>query len=161
MHRIIWVQGKRRRLITLQKGFQMITWIMRTMQRGVLMLMRNIMALTNICFLIRVSWCEFLVFTFVITIKTSDYFFSLHNIFVIFSAEEDHITSHGHYMHQTTNDINNPGVEYHGSRLGSRMGSVLGSLHGGSVCGSVRGSPSPLMPPVSMMHSTHGTEAQQ
>lgn len=62
--------------------------------------------------------------------------------------------THAHYMHPATNDVNNPGVEYHGSRMGSRIGSVLGSMHG-SVCGSVRGSPSPLMPPVSMMHSGH------
>lgn len=70
------------------------------------------------------------------------------------------MTVHGHYIHPTTNDINNPGMEYHGSRIGSRMGSVLGSIHG-SVSESVRGSPSPLMPAVSMMHSTHPTEASQ
>lgn len=51
-------------------------------------------------------------------------------------------------------------MEYHGSRMGSRMGSVLGSVHG-SVCGSVRGSPSPLMPPVSMMHTTHHPDSAQ
>lgn len=80
---------------------------------------------------------------------------------ISFLAEEDHISAHGHYIHATTNDINNPGVDYHGSRLGSRMGSVLGSLHGGSVCGSIRGSPSPLMPPVSMMHSTRTVDDPQ
>lgn len=82
----------------------------------------------------------------------------LYYLFFVCLAEEDHMTVHGHYMHPaTTNDINNPGVEYHGGRIGgSRMGSVLGSLHG-SVCGgSVRGSPSPLMAPVSMMHSGGG-----
>lgn len=58
------------------------------------------------------------------------------------------------------------GLDYHhgstmGSRVGSRMGSVLGSLHG-SVCGSVRGTPSPLMPPVSMMHTGgHHVETTQ
>ena len=57
------------------------------------------------------------------------------------------------------------GIDYHhgstiGSRMGSRIGSVLGSLHG-SVCGSVRGSPSPLMPPVSMMHTNHHVDATQ
>lgn len=40
------------------------------------------------------------------------------------------------------------------------MGSVLGSVHG-SVCGSIRGSPSPLMPPVSMIHSTHPNDSSQ
>jgi cadherin EGF LAG seven-pass G-type receptor 1 len=84
-----------------------------------------------------------------------------------YTAEEDHMTSHNNYMHPSsrimspvTNDINNPGMEYHGSHMGSRIGSVLGSIHG-SVCGSVRGSPSPLMPPVSMIHSTHPPEPPQ
>lgn len=56
------------------------------------------------------------------------------------------------------------GIDYHvqgfGSRMGSRMGSVLGSVHG-SACGSMRGSPSPLMPPVSMMHSAQHPDAAQ
>lgn len=67
-------------------------------------------------------------------------------------------------MSPITNDINNPGIDYHGStmgsHMGSRMGSVLGSIHG-SVCGSVRGTPSPLMPPVSMIHSGHPPEPPQ
>ncbi|XP_017787025.1 PREDICTED: protocadherin-like wing polarity protein stan isoform X1 [Nicrophorus vespilloides] len=79
-----------------------------------------------------------------------------------YTAEEDHMASHNNYMHHPssrimspiTNDVNNPGMDYHGSRMGSRMGSVLGSVHG-SICGSTRGSPSPLMPPVTMMHSNH------
>ncbi|KAK4875010.1 hypothetical protein RN001_011432 [Aquatica leii] len=83
-----------------------------------------------------------------------------------YTAEEDHLNSHhyaqsGRMMSPITNDINNPGLEYHGSRMGSRIGSVLGSVHG-SVCGSMRGSPSPLMPPVSMMHSAaHPTDPPQ
>ncbi|XP_072387451.1 protocadherin-like wing polarity protein stan isoform X2 [Diabrotica undecimpunctata] len=89
-------------------------------------------------------------------------------------AEEDHITAHNNYIHPlhpgsrvmspVTNDVNNPGLDYHGStvgsHLGSRMGSVLGSVHG-SICGSMRGSPSPLMPPVSMMHATHHGDPSQ
>ncbi|KAK9696737.1 Laminin G domain [Popillia japonica] len=91
-----------------------------------------------------------------------------------YTAEEDHVSSHGNYLHSSSrmmspvsNDVNNPvGLDYHhgstmGSRVGSRMGSVLGSLHG-SVCGSVRGTPSPLMPPVSMMHTGgHHVETTQ
>nr|XP_023025805.1 protocadherin-like wing polarity protein stan [Leptinotarsa decemlineata] len=90
-----------------------------------------------------------------------------------YTAEEDHVTSHN-YMHPlhssnvlmspVTNDINNPGVDYHGStvgsHMGSRIGSVLGSVHG-SLCGSLRGSPSPMMPPVSMIHSAHHPEPPQ
>jgi len=84
-----------------------------------------------------------------------------------YTAEEDHIPTHNNYLHHsssrimspiTTNDINNPGLDYHSSRMGSRMGSVLGSIHG-SICGSTRGSPSPLMAPVSMMHTTHQTDS--
>ncbi|XP_065166570.1 LOW QUALITY PROTEIN: protocadherin-like wing polarity protein stan [Atheta coriaria] len=82
-----------------------------------------------------------------------------------YTAEEDHLTTNN-YMHPPssrmmspigghTNDINNPGMDYHGPRMGSRMGSVLGSVHG-SLCGSARGSPSPMMPHMpTMMHSTH------
>ncbi|KAG5887440.1 hypothetical protein JTB14_003292 [Gonioctena quinquepunctata] len=92
-----------------------------------------------------------------------------------YTAEEDHIPAHNNYMHPlqhpgsrimspVTNDINNPGMDYHGStvgsHMGSRIGSVLGSVHG-SLCGSMRGSPSPLMPPVSMMHSAHHPEPPQ
>ncbi|XP_076265474.1 protocadherin-like wing polarity protein stan isoform X1 [Rhynchophorus ferrugineus] len=86
----------------------------------------------------------------------------------IIEAEEDHMQVHANYvphsmpssqpssriMSPVANDINN--LDYHsstmGSRMGSRIGSVLGSVHG-SVCGSMRGSPSPLMAPVSMIHS--------
>ncbi|CAG9761162.1 unnamed protein product [Ceutorhynchus assimilis] len=87
-----------------------------------------------------------------------------------YTAEEDHIQAHTNYlphnmpqyasqpgsriMSPVTNDNN---LDYHGStvgsRMGSRIGSVLGSVHG-SVCGSLRGSPSPLMPPASMLHSS-------
>ncbi|XP_049823743.1 protocadherin-like wing polarity protein stan isoform X2 [Aethina tumida] len=88
-----------------------------------------------------------------------------------YTAEEDHVPIHNNYMHPShpssrmmspiTNDINNPGMDYHhGSHVGSRMGSVLGSIHG-SHCGSMRGSPSPLMPPVSMIHSGHPPEPPQ
>ncbi|KAJ8914664.1 hypothetical protein NQ315_017361 [Exocentrus adspersus] len=94
---------------------------------------------------------------------------------VIDVAEEDHIPSHNNYVHPgrtssrmmspMTNDINNPGMDFHhGSTIGvhveSRIGSVLGSIHG-SVGGSVRSSPSPLMPPVSMIHSDHHMEPQE
>ncbi|CAG9865104.1 unnamed protein product [Phyllotreta striolata] len=88
-----------------------------------------------------------------------------------YTAEEDHITTHSNYIHSlhpgsrvvspVTNDINNPGMDYHGStagsHIGSRIGSVLGSVHG-SICGSMRGSPSPLMAPV-MMHGTRHNES--
>lgn len=99
--------------------------------------------------------------------KLCGLFFIQLNVFLFFIAEEDHVTAHNNYMHPSsrmmspvTNDINNPGIEYHGSHMGSRIGSVLGSIHG-SVCGSVRGSPSPLMPPVSMLHSSHPPEPPQ
>ncbi|XP_044754021.1 protocadherin-like wing polarity protein stan isoform X2 [Coccinella septempunctata] len=71
-------------------------------------------------------------------------------------AEEDHAPMHNIYpTHQTGHhDANNPCMDYHGSAMGSRIGSVLGSFHG-SLGGSVRSSPSPLMPPVSMMHAGH------
>ncbi|KAL3270161.1 hypothetical protein HHI36_009218 [Cryptolaemus montrouzieri] len=73
-----------------------------------------------------------------------------------YTAEEDHAPMHNMYpSHQTSvNDVNNSCMDYHGSAMGSRIGSVLGSFHG-SVGGSVRSSPSPLMPPVSMIHSGH------
>lgn len=81
-----------------------------------------------------------------------------------YTAEEDHVSSHNNFMHSTSRimspDVNNPGMEYHGSHMGSRIGSVLGSIHG-SVCGSMRGSPSPLMPPVSMMHTVHPPDPPQ
>ncbi|CAH1153853.1 unnamed protein product [Phaedon cochleariae] len=100
-----------------------------------------------------------------------------------YTAEEDHVTIHNNYMHAVhpgsritspvINDINNPGgMEYHhhhggshmgshmGSQVGSRMGSVMGSVHG-SICGSMRSSPSPLMPPVSMMHTGHHPDPPQ
>ncbi|XP_031351868.1 protocadherin-like wing polarity protein stan isoform X2 [Photinus pyralis] len=82
-----------------------------------------------------------------------------------YTAEEDHLNVHnypqsGRMISSVGNDVNHTGVDYHGSRIGSRMGSVLGSVHE-SICGSVRSSPSPLMPPVSMMHATHHTDPPQ
>lgn len=81
-----------------------------------------------------------------------------------YTAEEDHVSSHNNFMHSTSRimspDVNNPGMDYHGSHMGSRIESLLGSIHG-SVCGSMRGSPSPLMPPVSMMHTVHPPEPPQ
>ncbi|KAJ8975858.1 hypothetical protein NQ317_015895 [Molorchus minor] len=87
-----------------------------------------------------------------------------------YTAEEDHVSTNNYIhpnhpgsriMSPVTNDINNPGMDYHGStvgsHMGSRIGSVLGSVHG-SLCGSVRGRLPPLMPPVSMIHSAHHPE---
>lgn len=74
-----------------------------------------------------------------------------------YTAEEDHASIHNsmypNQMIPAINEGNNSGMDYHhGSAMGSRIGSVLGSFQG-SVCGSVRSSPSPMMPPVSMIHS--------
>nr|XP_022918571.1 protocadherin-like wing polarity protein stan isoform X2 [Onthophagus taurus] len=90
-----------------------------------------------------------------------------------YTAEEDHVSTHNNYVHTPSsrmmspiiNDVNNPGLDYHhssamGLRMSSRVGSALGSFHG-SICGSIRGSPSPLMPPVSMMHTAHHPDSTQ
>ncbi|KAL1494818.1 hypothetical protein ABEB36_010350 [Hypothenemus hampei] len=83
-----------------------------------------------------------------------------------YTAEEDHMQVHMNYVTHNVpqsqpgsrlmSPINDNNLDYHGSvmgsRVGSRIGSVLGSVHG-SVCGSMRGSPSPLMAPISMLHS--------